>query len=258
MSETKRVIQGVVCVLLAVTLSLLLLVRMRAAWAVETPSASPVPYEVLASAVIDQTPLPTDFQTPVVTPNPNGAPRVDITSWQFTLASAEHPIGQYVPPELSTLEGDRQFDSRAVVSLQNFIDAARAEGLSVCLSSAYRPYSEQQYLFDRKTAQLGGDAEAAAKIVLPAGTSEHQLGLCADITDQYYETKTVELENTALYQWMVQHCAEFGFILRYPADKEEITGVMYEPWHFRYVGEDAAEYIMEHGICLEEFIALYD
>ena len=152
MSETKRVIQGVVCVLLAVTLSLLLLVRMRAAWAVETPSASPVPYEVLASAVIDQTPLPTDFQTPVVTPNPNGAPRVDITSWQFTLASADHPIGQYVPPELSTLEGDRQFDSRAVVSLQNFIDAARAEGLSVCLSSAYRPYSEQQYLFDRKTA----------------------------------------------------------------------------------------------------------
>ena len=95
MSETKRVIQGVVCVLLAVTLSLLLLVRMRAAWAVETPSASPVPYEVLASAVIDQTPLPTDSQTPVVTPNPNGAPRVDITSWQFKLASAEHPIGQY-------------------------------------------------------------------------------------------------------------------------------------------------------------------
>ena len=159
---------------------------------------------------------------------------------------------------LSVLEGDRQFDSRAVVSLQNFIDAARAEGLSVYLSSAYRPYSEQQYLFDRKTAQLGGDTAAAAKIVLPAGTSEHQLGLCADITDQYYETKTAELENAALYQWMLQHCAEYGFILRYPADKEDITGVMYEPWHFRYVGEEAAEYIMEHGICLEEFVALYD
>ena len=56
---------------------------------------------------------------------------------------------------------------------------------------------------------------------------------------------------------MLQHCAEYGFILRYPADKQEITGVMYEPWHFRYVGEEAAQYIMEHGICLEEFLALY-
>lgn len=258
MTETKRVVQGVICVLLAVTLSLLLLVRLKVAYAVETPYASPVPYEVLASAVIDQTPLPTDLQTPVVTPNPNGTPRVDITSWQFTLASAEHPIGRYVPPELATLEGDRQFDSRAVVSLQNFIGAARAEGLSACLSSAYRPYTEQQYLFNTKTAQLGGDTEAAAKIVLPPGASEHQLGLGADITDRYYETKATDLENTALHQWMVQHCAEYGFILRYPADKTEITGVMYEPWHFRYVGEEAAAYIMEHGICLEEFVTLYE
>ena len=257
MSETKRVIQGVICILLGVTLSLLLLVRLKVAYAVETPSSSPVPYEVLVSAVIDQTPLPTELQTPEVTPNPNGAPRVDITSWQFTLASTDHPIGQYVPPELATLEGDRLFDSRAVVSLQNFIDAARAEGRSVYLSSTYRPYAEQQYLFERKTAQLGGDEAAAARIVLPPGTSEHQLGLCADITDRYYETKTVELENTALYQWMVQHCAEYGFILRYPADKEEITGVIYEPWHFRYVGEEAAQYIMEHGLCLEEFLELY-
>ena len=258
MSETKRILQGVLCVLLAVTLSLLLLVRMKVAYAVDMPSTSPVPYEVLASAVIDQTPLPTELQTPVVTPNPNGTPRLDISSWQFTLASADHPIGQYVPPELSTLEGNQQFDSRAVVSLQNFIDAARAEGLSVCLSSTYRPYTEQQYLFERKVEQLGGDREAAAKIVLPAGTSEHQLGLCADITDQYYETKTEDLENTALFQWMVQHCAEYGFILRYPADKADITGVMYEPWHFRYVGEEAAAYIMEHDLCLEEFIALYE
>ena len=258
MSETKRVIQGVICVMLAVTLSLILLVRMKAAYAIEEPFPSPVPYEVLASAVIDQTPLPTDLQTPVVTPNPNGAPRVDISSWQFTLASANHPIGQYVPPELATLEGDRQFDSRAVVSLQNFIDAARAEGLSVCLASTYRPYTEQQYLFACKTEECGGDAEAAARIVLPAGTSEHQLGLAADITDRFYDRMTYDLENTALFQWMVAHCAEYGFILRYPADKQEITGVMYEPWHFRYVGEEAAAYIMEHGLCLEEFLELYE
>ena len=66
-----------------------------------------------------------------------------------------------------------------------------------------------------------------------------------------------DLANTAMFQYMVQHCHEFGFILRYPADKEDVTGVMYEPWHFRYVGVEAAAYIMENGLCLEEFVSLY-
>ena len=64
-------------------------------------------------------------------------------------------------------------------------------------------------------------------------------------------------EKTALYQWMYAHCQDYGFILRYPADKQDITGVMYEPWHFRYVGKEAAAYIMGNGLCLEEFLDLY-
>ena len=135
--------------------------------------------------------------------------------------------------------------------------AARAEGLSVCLSSTYRSYSEQSYLFTRKVGQCGGDEAAAARIVTRPGTSEHQLGLCADITDKFYEVKTRDLEKTALFQWMYAHCQEYGFILRYPADKESVTGVMYEPWHFRYVGKEAAAYIMENNLCLEEFLDLY-
>ena len=135
--------------------------------------------------------------------------------------------------------------------------AARAEGLSVCLSSTYRSYSEQSYLFIRKVGQCGGDEAAAARIVTRPGTSEHQLGLCADITDKFYEVKTRDLEKTALFQWMYAHCQEYGFILRYPADKESVTGVMYEPWHFRYVGKEAAAYIMENNLCLEEFLDLY-
>ena len=98
---------------------------------------------------------------------------------------------------------------------------------------------------------------AAARIVTRPGTSEHQLGLCADITDKFYEVKTRDLEKTALFQWMYAHCQEYGFILRYPADKESVTGVMYEPWHFRYVGKEAAAYIMENNLCLEEFLDLY-
>ena len=172
------------------------------------------------------------------------------------LANADHPIGEYVP-ELTSLEGGQQFDSRAVDDLKVFIEAARAEGLSVYLSSSYRSYAEQEYLYNRKVAQYG-DPAVAATIVAPPGTSEHQTGLCCDITDKYYATKDSSLENTELYKWMYDHCAEYGFILRYPKDKEDVTGIIYEPWHFRYVGVEAAEFIMENGLCLEEFAALYE
>ena len=174
---------------------------------------------------------------PPPTPEPdNGLPKVNTGSWELTLVNAHNSIGEAVPEDLAELEGGRYFDARAVDALKEFIAAARAEGLSVCLSSAYRSYNEQTYLFNRKVSQCGGDEAAAARIVNRPGTSEHQLGLCADITDKFYEVKTQNLEKTALYQWMYAHCQDYGFILRYPADKQDITGVMYEPWHFRYVG----------------------
>ena len=189
-------------------------------------------------------------------PGRDRLPKVNTGSWELTLVNAHNSIGEAVP-DLAELEGGRYFDARAVDALKEFIAAARAEGLSVCLSSAYRSYNEQTYLFNRKVSQCGGDEAAAARIVNRPGTSEHQLGLCADITDKFYEVKTQNLEKTALYQWMYAHCQDYGFILRYPADKQDITGVMYEPWHFRYVGKEAAAYIMENGLCLEEFLDLY-
>ncbi len=254
--------EGVLCALLAVVLVLVLLVRVKVIYAANlTTSASPAPsFEALASSVI-RSPDPTNptiAQTPVVTPNPKGLPRIDLSSWQYKLASASNPIGDYAPPELTELEWYNAFDSRAAVSLMNMVEAGRAEGLNVVLQSTYRSYDEQTFLFNRKVQELGGDEARAATIVLPPGTSEHQLGLCADITNANYEVLTQDLENTDTYQWLLAHCAEYGFILRYPADKEDITGVIYEPWHFRYVGEEAAAYIMEHGLCLEEFLALYD
>ena len=239
-------------IFLLFVLGLLLLVRTRAVREESDAIASPTAtYFVFPSMEVSGTPKPT------ATPKPDTLPRIDKEGWQYVLASASSPIGDYAPPQLVTVENGQQFDSRAAVSLQNFISAARAEGLSVCLSSAYRDYYSQQYLYNRKVEQLGGDKAAAARIVLPAGTSEHQLGLCADITDQYYDVKTEALEDTALFQWMQEHCAEYGFVVRYPKDKQDITGVMYEPWHFRYVGEEAAQYMVDHNLCLEEFLALY-
>ena len=241
----RKALKTVLCV--ALILALTAIVALRVLPPMDTPAQS-------AAA----TPTPVVTAAPTPTPEPdNGLPKVNTGRWELTLVNAQNPIGEAVPGDLAELEGGRYFDGRAVDALKEFIAAARAEGLSVCLSSTYRSYSEQSYLFTRKVGQCGGDDAAAARSVTRPGTSEHQLGLCADITDKFYEVKTRELEKTALFQWMYAHCQEYGFILRYPADKESVTGVMYEPWHFRYVGKEAAAYIMENNLCLEEFLDLY-
>ena len=131
--------------------------------------------------------------------------------------------------------------------------AAREQGLSVYLSSTYRDYATQTYLYNRKVSQYG--EEIAKTIVAPPGTSEHQLGLAADITDKYYEFKDESLENTELFQWMSANCAQYGFIVRYPKDKEDVTGIDYESWHYRYVGIEAARYLTEQQLTLDEFWA---
>lgn len=195
-------------------------------------------------------------QAPAVPEPESDLPDVDPESWELALANAENSIGEYAPP-LAVVEG-MEVDERIVEPLTDFIAAARNEGLTVYLSSAYRDYANQSYLYNRKVEQYGGDEAMAATIVAPPGTSEHQTGLACDITDQYYELKNSSLEDTALFQWMSQHCQEYGFIVRYPKDKEDVTGIIYEPWHFRYVGKEAAAYIMDHGLCLEEFLALYE
>lgn len=168
-------------------------------------------------------------------------------------------------PELAEVGNGQYFDSRASDQFNSFVAAAQNEGFVVYITSSYRSYATQQYLFNNKVNQYiysEGSEEAAIEkaktIVAYPGSSEHQLGLACDIVDRYYEYMNESLADTELSKWMVKHCAEYGFILRYPEDKMDITGVMYEPWHFRYVGIEAAAYIMGNGLCLEEFIALYE
>lgn len=178
---------------------------------------------------------------------------IDINDYMFLLANIDNSIGDYTP-ELVEIENGRKFDKRAADYLKRFIGDAREAGLNVFLSSTYRGKYSQKMLYDRKVEQYG--EEEAKTIVLPPGTSEHQTGLAADITDIYYEFKTKDIENTETFKWLNEHCQDYGFILRYPKDKEDITKVIYEPWHFRFVGEVAAKYIKEHNLCLEEFIDL--
>lgn len=173
--------------------------------------------------------------------------------YRLILANIDNSIGDYMP-ELVEVENGRKFDVRAAEALKSFITAARGTGLNVFLSSTFRGKYSQKMLYDRKVAQYG--EEEAKTIVLPPGTSEHQTGLAADITDVYYEFKTKNIENTDTFKWLNEHCQDYGFILRYPKDKEDITKVIYEPWHFRYVGIEIAKYIKEHNLCLEEFLDL--
>ena len=218
------------------------------------PSAAPAvtaaPIAETQEPEVTETPLPEEPEGPVL-------PDVDINSWELILVNAEHPIGEEYAPETSFVGDLTYADSRIAEALSAFAQGARDQGLPVYLSSGYRSYSEQQANFNAKVNSTGS-YEAAAKIVAPPGTSEHQTGLCCDITDIYRNPKTQdECEATETYQWLLAHCHEYGFILRFPKDKEAETGIIYEPWHFRYVGVEAATYIMENGLCLEEFWALY-
>ncbi len=181
-------------------------------------------------------------------------PNIDLGSWEMILANASHPIGEYAP-QTQELEGI-ELDYRIIDAMEAFVEDAREEGLPVYLSSGYRDYYTQDYL-NQLQQSYGYSKEEADKIVAPAGTSEHQTGLACDITDYYREFKNDELEDTDTYKWMSAHCQEYGFIVRYPKGKDAQTGIIYEPWHYRYVGKEAAEYIMSHNLCLEEFLALY-
>lgn len=203
--------------------------------------------------------------TPAATPLPEIVkPEVDVTGWEYLLVNADHNIGSY-SPNVVTVDGTAQyFDSRAADALEEFLQGARDAGFTPYINAAYRPYSAQEYLFNGKASQIswGGQytyaeaVELAKAVVAFPGTSEHQSGLCADITDKYYSVYDLAQMDQDMLSWLREHCAEYGFILRYPTDKAAITG-WDEPWHFRYVGKEAAAYIMENGLCLEEFLKLY-
>ena len=182
-------------------------------------------------------------------------------------------IEQVFPSEADALEvvlrpfefhGDKAVVPRAPQGGEGFLDmcvAAEETGLNVYLTSCYRSYESQADNFRRVCANNGisdGKDANGHYITMPAGCSEHQSGLCADIVDKWYGTlRAAEQRDKPLQVWLAANCQDYGFILRFPEGKEDITGVMYEPWHFRYVGVDAAKYIMENDLCLEEFIALY-
>ncbi len=192
-------------------------------------------------------------------------PDVSIHEWNLKLVNNINILSQSFAPDVTEFISGQYFDSRAIDALNALLDGAKKNGFNTYVSTAYRPFSTQAYLFYGKASQIawGGEVEYAEAEILARdlvaypGTSEHQLGLAVDIVDSSNTLLVAEdVEEMPLLLWLKEHCYEYGFILRYPKDKQEITG-WYEPWHFRYVGIEAATFIMENNLCLEEFIDLY-
>ncbi len=185
----------------------------------------------------------------------------DKDAWYLILVNKTHPIPEDYNITLADITSTMKCDERVLEPLLALLNAAKKEGHGLYVCSPYRDFALQTALFDKKINYYMGlgysyiDAYriSSRKVIMP-GASEHQLGLAFDIVVNYHATLDYEFGDTAAGLWLKNHCAEYGFILRYPYGKELITGIEYEPWHFRYVGVEAATYIMENDITLEEFI----
>lgn len=204
---------------------------------------------------------------PSTIPNPTGIESTGRKNnsgndWEMSLVNPWNTLDKDYSVNLELLDsrfGDgKYFDARAIDQLEDMCEAASEDGVNLWVISAHRTYDYQQMLFDAELAEYKSlnpdstDSEAeigAASVVARPGTSEHNLGLAVD-----FNSVEQSFENTSQYKWLSKHCTEYGFIMRYAADKQDITGVIYEPWHYRYVGVDNAKKIAASGLCLEEYI----
>lgn len=191
----------------------------------------------------------------------------DAQDWRLVLINKQHPIPEdytFTLDTIKTANGGIQCDSRVMEDLFSMLQAAGEDEINLAICSHYRDINRQEVLFSRKIKtymKKGMSYMEAYKIssqtVTVPGASEHQIGLAMDIVSDSYTVLEEEFAETDAGIWLKDHCAEYGFILRYPLGKESITGIEFEPWHFRYVGREAAEIIMNEGLCLEEFWAKY-
>lgn len=185
--------------------------------------------------------------------------------WRLLLVNKQHSIPEgyeeQVPlGKIMTMKGNMRCDKRIIDELLNMFQEAKDEGITLQICSPYRDLEYQQTLFHKKLRYYMNKGlsyleayQLASRTVTVPNASEHQLGLALDIVSDRYVTLNEGFADTDAGKWLAENSCRFGFILRYPKDKEDITGIRYEPWHFRYVGVEAASLITEQGLTLEEF-----
>ena len=180
---------------------------------------------------------------------------------QILLVNPWNYLPENYTAETVDINGWQYVDIRCYDALIQMLDDCRTAGLSPHVASAYRTHGDQIYLYNNKIQRLinQGYSEAEARVlagtvVAVPGTSEHELGLALDLVDNSYRNLDEAQENTAVQKWLMENSWKYGFILRYPSNKSDITGIIYEPWHYRYVGKIAAKEIYDSGLCLEEYL----
>lgn len=180
--------------------------------------------------------------------------------WNLILVNRDSYIPDDYQVELTELSNGKKVDSRIYPELQEMFNDARAQGYGLFVREGYRTQEEQQQLMDEKIEayENEGKSKSEAKklaeqwVAIP-GTSEHQLGIAVDIN-----ADTTKSSSDDVYNWLAENAHTYGFIKRYPSNKTDITGVINEPWHYRYVGKEVASEIYSQGICLEEYIDTLD
>lgn len=205
---------------------------------------------------------------PQVNIEPTGPVLADETEkqqWYLRLVNSDYPMTEADVPEVATETVDTngyQVDARIMADLEAMFEDARVAGRTPMICSAFRAWDLQVSLYENKIERVMQEeglsyedaAVKAATVVAKPGTSEHQVGLALDIvSSEYQELDEAQME-TEDQKWLMENSWKYGFILRYPMDKSEITGVIFEPWHYRYVGKKAAKEITEQNLTLEEYV----
>lgn len=181
-------------------------------------------------------------------------------AWYLVVVSRYKRVPADYKPKLSSLLSSEGYsvslDSRVVPYYEQMYYDAKADGITLSPYSAYRRYSTQKNNYENRIARWRSNGYSyatavnkTAEVILPPGASEHNLGLAVDINGTDYD-----FDNTAAYRWLSQNAHKYGFIQRYTSGKSEITGVVCEPWHWRFIGVEDATAIRGTGMCLEEYL----
>ena len=180
----------------------------------------------------------------------------DSLGWNLMLVNYENYIPNDYNPELTELSNGQKVDSRIYPHLQEMFEAAKQDEVYMQVVAGYRTKQKQQSLMKEKILvymsngySYSKSEKLAKKLVAAEGTSEHQLGLAVDINQD-----PAKCSADKVYNWLLENAHEYGFVKRYPADKIKITKIVNEPWHYRYVGKEAAAEMIEKNMCLEEYV----
>lgn len=190
-------------------------------------------------------------------------PKNDSALWNLKLVNNKSTIGADFIPKTVPIDNTEAIDERVLESYLTMQTDGSKEGMDFYACSGYRPYALQEKLFAEQintVMAINDCSEEEAKkiagtVVAVPGTSEHQTGLAIDIVTHEYTSLDEGIEETPELQWLYKNAANYGFILRFPKNKQDVTGIIYEPWHFRYVGVESAKEITGKGITLEEYLA---